>query len=88
MIESETSKGTDVLRKSFSELKGKLSETLEEVQKTELGKRAGEISGKIAQQAKGAAETVAKQGEQLGGVEAVRKLSKVFYLYYHFDRKK
>ncbi|GAU97363.1 hypothetical protein RvY_08676 [Ramazzottius varieornatus] len=76
MIESETSKGTDVLRKGFSELKGKLSETLEEVQKTELGKRAGEMSGKIAQQAKGAAENIAKQGEQFGGAEAVRKLSK------------
>ncbi|XP_055343448.1 mitochondrial import inner membrane translocase subunit TIM44-like [Paramacrobiotus metropolitanus] len=75
-IEAETSKGSETLKKTFVGLKDKLSETLEEVQKTELGKKAGELSGKFAQHAKDAAETVAKSGEQLGGANAVKRISK------------
>ncbi|OQV15373.1 Mitochondrial import inner membrane translocase subunit TIM44 [Hypsibius exemplaris] len=71
-IESETSRGSDALRKGLTGLKDKISETIEDVQKTDIGKNIG----KIAQQAKDAAETVVKQGEQLGGARAVKKISR------------
>lgn len=82
-VEMETSKSSQVLKQKLEEFKDKLQETIEEAQKTEIGKRAGQITEELTKQAKQAAESVSETGQQIGknvafktiteGVKAVKQ---------------
>ncbi|GAB6032437.1 hypothetical protein CHUAL_011075 [Chamberlinius hualienensis] len=65
-LESETSKSSQVIKEKLEELKDKLQETLEEAQKSDIGKKATQISSDISKSAREAAESVSEKAEALG----------------------
>ncbi|RWS25390.1 mitochondrial import inner membrane translocase: subunit TIM44-like protein [Leptotrombidium deliense] len=74
-IESETSKGSQQIKEQLDMIKEKLNKTIEEAQKSELGKKGFEITEELAKQAKSAAEAIAKQSESLGQHTAFKAVS-------------
>ncbi|XP_044275014.1 mitochondrial import inner membrane translocase subunit TIM44 isoform X2 [Varanus komodoensis] len=82
-IESETVKTSEVLKKKFEEITGTVKESLDEVGKSELGRKIREGVEEATKTARQSAESVSKGGEKLGqtaafkaisqGVETVRK---------------
>ncbi|CAM1331449.1 TIMM44 (predicted) [Pycnogonum litorale] len=74
-MESETSKNSEVLKQRLDEIKSKLSETIEQAQKTEIAKRSKEISEEIGRSAREAAEVVGKSGKRLGDSAAFKSIS-------------
>ncbi|XP_004644939.1 mitochondrial import inner membrane translocase subunit TIM44 isoform X2 [Octodon degus] len=82
-IESETVRTSEVIRKKLGQLTGTVKESLDEVSKSDLGRKIKEGVEEAAKTAKQSAESVSKGGEKLGrtaafkaisqGVESVRK---------------
>ncbi|KAK7115763.1 mitochondrial import inner membrane translocase subunit TIM44-like [Littorina saxatilis] len=70
-IESDTAS----VRKTLGEFKGKVSETVEELQKTELLKKGHEISKELGKTAGKAADSISKSGEQLSKTAAYKTVS-------------
>ncbi|MEQ2250798.1 Mitochondrial import inner membrane translocase subunit TIM44 [Ilyodon furcidens] len=74
-IESETAKTSDVLKKKLGTISETVKEGLEEVSRTEIGKKIKEGMEEAAKTAKTSAETVSKSGERLGKTGAFRAIS-------------
>ncbi|XP_076670504.1 mitochondrial import inner membrane translocase subunit TIM44 isoform X2 [Andrena cerasifolii] len=74
-VESEASKGSEVIKEKLDTLKEKVQEVLEEASKTELGKRAGQLGEEITKSAKGAAETISEKSQALGKTSAFQTIS-------------
>ncbi|KAM7315166.1 mitochondrial import inner membrane translocase subunit TIM44 [Ixodes scapularis] len=74
-IEAETAKGSQQIKEQLESLKGKIREGIEEAQKSEIGKISREFTEELAKSAKTAAETLAKQGDQLGKSGAFQAVS-------------
>ncbi|XP_041086066.1 mitochondrial import inner membrane translocase subunit TIM44-like [Polyodon spathula] len=74
-IESETVKTSEVLKKKFGELSETVKESLEEVGRSDLGKKIKEGVEEAAKTAKHSAESVSKSGEKLGRTGAFRAIS-------------
>lgn len=74
-IESETLKTSEVLKKKFENLSETVKEGLEEVSRTDIGKKIKEGVEEAAKTAKTSAETVSKSGEKLGKTSAFRAIS-------------
>ncbi|XP_015268772.1 PREDICTED: mitochondrial import inner membrane translocase subunit TIM44 [Gekko japonicus] len=82
-IESETVKTSEVIKKKLGEFTGTVKESLDEVSKSDIGRKIKEGVEEAAKTAKQSAESVSKGGEKLGrtaafkaisqGVETVRK---------------
>ncbi|XP_060088632.1 mitochondrial import inner membrane translocase subunit TIM44 [Heteronotia binoei] len=82
-IESETVKTSEVIKKKLGEITGTVKESLDEVSKSDIGRKIKEGVEEAAKTAKQSAESVSKGGEKLGrtaafkaisqGVETVRK---------------
>uniref|UniRef100_A0A1A7Y0P0 Mitochondrial import inner membrane translocase subunit TIM44 n=1 Tax=Iconisemion striatum TaxID=60296 RepID=A0A1A7Y0P0_9TELE len=82
-IESETVKTSEVLKKTFGNISETVKEGLEEVSRTDIGKKIKEGMEEAAKTAKSSAESVSKSGEMLGksgafkaitqGMESVKK---------------
>ncbi|XP_054030782.1 mitochondrial import inner membrane translocase subunit TIM44 [Dryobates pubescens] len=82
-IESETVKTSEVIKKKLEEITGTVKESLDEVSRSDLGRKIKEGVEEAAKTAKQSAESVTKGGEKLGktaafkaisqGVESVRK---------------
>lgn len=74
-IESETVKTSEVLKKKFGNLTETVKEGLEEVSRTDIGKKIKEGVEEAAKTAKTSAETVSKSGEKFGKTSAFRAIS-------------
>ncbi|XP_039908736.1 mitochondrial import inner membrane translocase subunit TIM44 isoform X2 [Simochromis diagramma] len=74
-IESETVKTSEVLRKKLGNISETVKEGLEEVSRTEFGKKIKEGMEEAAKTAKTSAETVSKSGEMLGKTGAFKAIS-------------
>uniref|UniRef100_A0A3Q1CAJ8 Mitochondrial import inner membrane translocase subunit TIM44 n=1 Tax=Amphiprion ocellaris TaxID=80972 RepID=A0A3Q1CAJ8_AMPOC len=74
-IESETVKTSEVLRKKLGNISETVKEGLEEVSRTEIGKKIKEGVEEAAKTAKTSAESVSKSGEKLGKTGAFRAIS-------------
>ncbi|KAG7207184.1 hypothetical protein KM043_008871 [Ampulex compressa] len=74
-VESAASKGSDVLKETLDNLKGKVHDAIEEASKSELGKKAGQLGEGLAKTAKGAAETISEKGQALGKTGAFQTIS-------------
>ncbi|MEE6487172.1 hypothetical protein FKM82_014821 [Ascaphus truei] len=82
-IESETVKTSEVFKKKFEEMTDTVKESLDEVSKSDLGRKIREGVEEAAKTAKHSADSVTKGGEKLGksaafkaisqGVESVKK---------------
>ncbi|XP_028443585.1 mitochondrial import inner membrane translocase subunit TIM44 isoform X1 [Perca flavescens] len=75
-IESETVKTSDVLRKKLGTISETVKEGLEEVSRTDIGKKIKDGMEEAAKTAKTSAESVSKSGEMLGKTGAFRAISK------------
>uniref|UniRef100_A0A8C9XBB8 Mitochondrial import inner membrane translocase subunit TIM44 n=1 Tax=Sander lucioperca TaxID=283035 RepID=A0A8C9XBB8_SANLU len=74
-IESETVKTSEVFKKTFGSLSETVKEGLEEVSRTDIGKKIKESVEEAAKTAIHSAETVSKGGEKLGRTGAFRAIS-------------
>ncbi|XP_036410322.1 mitochondrial import inner membrane translocase subunit TIM44-like [Megalops cyprinoides] len=74
-IESETVKTSEVLKKKLGSLSETVKESLEEVGRSDLGKKIKEGVEEAAKTAKQSAESVSKSGEVLGKTGAFRAIS-------------
>ncbi|KAM6922090.1 mitochondrial import inner membrane translocase subunit TIM44 [Xenentodon cancila] len=74
-IESETVKTSEVLKKKLENISDTVKEGLEEVSRTDIGKKIKEGMEEAAKTAKSSAETVSKSGEILGKTGAFRAIS-------------
>ncbi|XP_029285577.1 mitochondrial import inner membrane translocase subunit TIM44 isoform X1 [Cottoperca gobio] len=74
-IESETVKTSNVLRKKFGNISETVKEGLEEVSRSEIGKKLKDGLEEAAKSAKTSAESVSKGGEMLGKTGAFRAIS-------------
>uniref|UniRef100_A0A3Q3A850 Mitochondrial import inner membrane translocase subunit TIM44 n=1 Tax=Kryptolebias marmoratus TaxID=37003 RepID=A0A3Q3A850_KRYMA len=74
-IEAETAKTSEVFKKTFGSLSETVKESLEEVSRTNIGKKIKEGVEEAARSAKHSAESVSKGGEKLGGTNAFKAIS-------------
>ncbi|KAM4551662.1 mitochondrial import inner membrane translocase subunit TIM44-like [Odontesthes bonariensis] len=74
-IEAETTKTSEVFRKTFGSLSETVKEGLEEVSRTDIGKKIKEGVGEAAKSAMHSAESVSKGGEKLGRTSAFKAIS-------------
>ncbi|XP_053319776.1 mitochondrial import inner membrane translocase subunit TIM44 [Spea bombifrons] len=74
-IESETMKTSDVFKKKLEELSGTVKEGLDEVSKSDLGRKIREGVEEAAKTAKHSAESVSRGGEKLGKTAAFKAFS-------------
>ncbi|XP_028297774.1 mitochondrial import inner membrane translocase subunit TIM44-like [Gouania willdenowi] len=74
-IEAETMKTSEVLMKTFGSLTDTVKEGLEEVTRTDIGKKIKEGVGGAAKSAMHSAESISKGGEKLGQTSAFRAFS-------------
>ncbi|CAL8268746.1 unnamed protein product [Arctogadus glacialis] len=74
-IESETAKTSEVLRKTFGTISESVKEGLEEVSRTDLGKKIKEGVEEAAKSAKSSADSVSRSGEKFGKTGAFRAIS-------------
>ncbi|XP_043946616.1 mitochondrial import inner membrane translocase subunit TIM44 [Protopterus annectens] len=74
-IESETVKTSEVLKKKIEELTGTVKESIEEVSKSDIGKRIMEGVEEAAKTAKQSAESISKSGEKIGKTNAFKAIS-------------
>ena len=76
-VEAEASKSTDVLREKVGSIKERVQEVLEDAQKTEFIKKAGQITGEIGKTAKGATETILETGQKISQTAPFRTTAEV-----------
>uniref|UniRef100_A0A3Q2TJX0 Mitochondrial import inner membrane translocase subunit TIM44 n=1 Tax=Fundulus heteroclitus TaxID=8078 RepID=A0A3Q2TJX0_FUNHE len=76
-IEAETAKTSEVFKKTFGSLSDTVKESLEEVTRTDIGKKIKEGVEEAARTAMHSAESVSKGGEKLGRTSAFRAISQV-----------
>ncbi|XP_075878929.1 mitochondrial import inner membrane translocase subunit TIM44 [Nelusetta ayraudi] len=74
-IESETVKTSEVLKKKLENISETVKEGLEEVSRTDIGKKIKEGMEEAAKTAKTSAENVTKGGERLGKTGAFKAIS-------------
>ncbi|KAL1772893.1 Mitochondrial import inner membrane translocase subunit TIM44 [Sigmodon hispidus] len=74
-IESETVRTSEAIKKKFGELTGTVKESLDEVSKSDLGRKIKEGVEEAARTAKQSAESVSKGGEKLGKTAAFKAIS-------------
>uniref|UniRef100_A0A7M4FZQ8 Translocase of inner mitochondrial membrane 44 n=1 Tax=Crocodylus porosus TaxID=8502 RepID=A0A7M4FZQ8_CROPO len=74
-IESETVKTSEVIKKKLEELTDTVKEGLDEVSKSDIGRKIKEGVEEAAKTAKQSAETVTKGGEKLGKTAAFKAIS-------------
>ena len=76
-VEAEASKSTDVLREKVGTIREKVQEVLEDAQKTEFIKKAGQITGEIGKTVKGATETISETGQKISQTATFRTTAEV-----------
>ncbi|KAG8239727.1 hypothetical protein J437_LFUL017637 [Ladona fulva] len=74
-VESEASRSSEVLKEKLDTIKGKVQEVIEEASKSELAKKAGQISEEFGKSAREAAETLSEKGQKIGKSGAFQTLS-------------
>ncbi|XP_008329246.1 mitochondrial import inner membrane translocase subunit TIM44 [Cynoglossus semilaevis] len=74
-IESETVKTSEIFKKKMGNISETVKEGLEEVSRTEIGKKIKEGMEEAAKTAKTSAESVSKSGEKLGRTSAFKAIS-------------
>ncbi|XP_057345678.1 mitochondrial import inner membrane translocase subunit TIM44 isoform X2 [Manis pentadactyla] len=74
-IESETVRTSEVIRRKLGEITGSVKESLDEVSKSDFGRKIKEGVEEAAKTAKQSAESVSKGGEKLGRTAAFKALS-------------
>ncbi|XP_002740467.1 mitochondrial import inner membrane translocase subunit TIM44-like [Saccoglossus kowalevskii] len=74
-LESDAAVGSTQLKKKLDEIGRKVSEQLEEVRKSDWAKKGMNITEDLGKTAKDAAESVGKQGEQIGKSSAFKAFS-------------
>eukprot|EP00079_Xenopus_tropicalis_P020544 XP_012811621.1 PREDICTED: mitochondrial import inner membrane translocase subunit TIM44 isoform X1 [Xenopus tropicalis] len=74
-IELETMKTSEVFKKKFEQMSDTVKESLDEVGKTDLGRKFRESVEEAAKTAKQSAESVTKGGEKIGKTAAFKAIS-------------
>lgn len=74
-IESEASKGSEVLKETLEGIKGRVDKVLEEASKTDIAKKAGKFTEDISKTAKHAAESIQDTTSKVGQTSAYRIIS-------------
>ncbi|XP_033375992.1 mitochondrial import inner membrane translocase subunit TIM44 [Parus major] len=86
-IESETVKTSEVIKKKLEEITGTVKESLDEVSRSDLGRKIKEGVEEAAKTAKQSAESVTRGGEKLGRTAAFKAISEAMGMVLHKDSK-
>ncbi|XP_058124444.1 mitochondrial import inner membrane translocase subunit TIM44-like [Anopheles ziemanni] len=74
-VESEANKGSEALRENLGKIRGRVSDALDEVAKTDLARKAGQLGEELGKTARGVGETLAEKGQALGQSSAFHGIS-------------
>lgn len=74
-VESEASRSSEVLKEKLGTIKEKVAETLEEASKSDIAKKAGQLTEELGKSARGAAERLSETGQMLGKSGAFQTIS-------------
>lgn len=74
-VEAEASKGGEVLKERFGSIKDKVEDVFDEVSKTDIAKKAAQVTDDISKQAKSAAEQIAETGQRIGQTGAFQSVA-------------
>ncbi|GBP33926.1 Mitochondrial import inner membrane translocase subunit TIM44 [Eumeta japonica] len=74
-VESEASKGSEVLRDTLEGIKGRVGQALDEAANTDIARKAGKLTEELSKTARGAAESISDTSHRLGQTSAFRTIS-------------
>ncbi|KAJ6639818.1 Mitochondrial import inner membrane translocase subunit TIM44 [Pseudolycoriella hygida] len=74
-VESEASKGGELLKERIGHLKDKVQDVLEEASKTDLAKKASQLGDEISKSAKGMSETISEQSQKISSSSTYQTIS-------------
>lgn len=74
-VESEATKSSEVLKEKLGDIKDKMKDVLDEASKTDIGRKASQITEELSKSAKGVGETIAEKSQQLGSSGAFQSIS-------------
>ena len=74
-VESEATKGSDVLKDKVNVFKDKVQEVFSEAQNTEFVKKAGKITEELGKTAKGATDTIVETGQKISKTAPFKTIS-------------
>lgn len=74
-VESEASKGSEVLKEKLGSLKDKVQDVLEEASKTDLAKKASRIGEDFSKSAREVSDSITEKSHQLGQSGAFQSIS-------------
>lgn len=74
-VESEASKGSEVLKERLGSVKEKLGDVMDEVGKTDIAKKASKITEDFSKSAKGVTDTITEKTAELGKSQAFQSIS-------------
>jgi import inner membrane translocase subunit TIM44 len=74
-VESEAKQGSEVLKEKIDSVKGKFQDVVDDVGKTDLAKKASQITEDITKKAKAAGDTISQKTEELGKSSAFQSIS-------------
>lgn len=74
-VESEASKGSEVLKEKFGSVKDRFDDVIEEVGKTDIAKKASKMGEDFSKSAKGVTDTISEKTAELGKSQAFQSIS-------------
>lgn len=74
-VESEASKSSEVLKERLGDIKDKVKDALDEASKSEIGRKASQITEELSKSAKGVSDSIAEKSQQLGSSGAFQSIS-------------
>lgn len=75
LVESEASKGSEVLKEQLESIKGRVSSAIDEAAKSDIGKKAGQLGEELSRSAKGVGETISEKGKIIGQSNTFQSIS-------------
>lgn len=74
-VESEASKGSDVLKEKLGSVKDKLEDVMEDAMKTDLAKKASKMGEDFSKSARGYTDSISEKTAELGKSQAFQSIS-------------
>lgn len=74
-VESEASKGSEVLKEKLGSVKDKFGDVMEEVGKTDIAKKASKIGEDLSKSARGVTDSISEKTAEFGKTQAFQSIS-------------
>ncbi|XP_059616548.1 mitochondrial import inner membrane translocase subunit TIM44 isoform X2 [Phlebotomus argentipes] len=74
-VESEASKGSEVLKERLEGFKDRMQDVLDEASKSDIGKKASQFGEELSKSARGVSDSIAEKSQQIGKSGAFQSIS-------------